>query len=67
MPIHANTFIWENAPKPGDKPKPAEILDAKPLSDDFEIKTPAEDIMLTEDGTLSVKRSQYTEDLVEKK
>lgn len=74
MPINAPNFVWEHAPKPGDKPKPVKILKVKPIADDFEAKTPAEitailaeDIMLTEDKVLSVKRSQYTEDMVEKK
>jgi hypothetical protein len=71
MPIFANTFVWINEPEPGAKPE-TKTTD-EPLADDFSNTTPkalpedfanADFIPLSEDGSLRVRKSQYTEDMM---
>lgn len=54
MPINANNFVWLHEPEPGAKP--ASNVTSKPLAGDY--------ILLTKDGMLKLKRSQYIEDML---
>ena len=69
MTIHANNFLWVNK---DETPKNTvqDILENIKDTDDSKESTDSRllpentDILLTDDGTLRLKRSQYTETMV---
>jgi hypothetical protein len=58
MPVNITKFVWEKELKKVEKPKKTPIAEPVQETDDY--------ILLTKDGTLKLKRSQYIEDMMGK-